>query len=154
MQTRLIHSPAASLCIYALHIILAFKITHSVIEKRFFSCTPVSLVLDRNWYQLLADFQTLLPWQRQWKGFRRKKEWHCQLKSSRCSFYKFPCVHAKFLISLTVWQWRFFNLVSERLHLASECSSQRVAVGRVFWSWALSFISLVACLICSIVVLW
>lgn len=68
------------------------------------------------------------------KGLQKKIEWHCQLKSSRCSFYKSPCVHNKFLISLTdsLCQWRFFNLVSERLHLASECSSQRVAVGGCF----------------------
>lgn len=72
MQARLIHV-AASLCIYALHIILAFKILHPVLEKLFIPCTPVSLVLNRNWYQLLADFQAMLPWQRQWKAFRRKK---------------------------------------------------------------------------------
>lgn len=65
------------------------------------------------------------------KRLQKKKEWHCQLKSSRCSFYKFPCVHAKFLISLTA-PVTFFNLVSERLHLASECSSQRVAVRGCF----------------------
>lgn len=32
---------------------------------------------------------------------KKKKEWHCQLKSSRCSFYKFARVHAKFLMSPT-----------------------------------------------------
>lgn len=109
MQARLIHLPAASLYIYTLQIILAFKIMHSVIEKRFISCTPVSLVLDRNWYQLLADFQTPLPWQRQWKGFRRKKNDIVSWNHLGAHFTNFPvCM----LNSWSAWlrQWRFLTL--------------------------------------------
>lgn len=134
MQARLIHSPAASLCIYTLHIILAFKIIHSVIEKQFVSCTPLSLVLDKNWYWLLADFQTPLPWQRLWKGFRRKKNDIVSWNHLGAHFTNLPaCIISSWSAWLTAFASDvFFNLVSERLHLASECSSQRVAVGGCF----------------------
>lgn len=61
-------------------------IQHLVSEMLLIACLPVSLGLGRNWYQLLADFQTTLPWQPPWKALiLEQKEWHCQLKSTRFS---------------------------------------------------------------------
>lgn len=110
MQVRLIHLPAPSLCIYTLHIILAFKILHPVIGKRFISCTSVSLVLDRNWYQLLADFQIMLPWQRQWKAFRRKKNDIVSWNNLGAHFTNFS---ACILNPWSAWlcQWCFWPLL-------------------------------------------
>lgn len=41
----------------------AFTIEQLVSEMLLITCLPVILGLGRNWYQLLADFQTVLPWQ-------------------------------------------------------------------------------------------
>lgn len=102
----------------------AFTIQHLVSEMLLIACLPVSLGLGRNWYQLLADFQTTLPWQPPWKALSlEQKEWHCQLKSTR---------FLNLQISLhTVWMHDqpsdcvcdVFNLSGPQ-HLASECSSQ------------------------------
>lgn len=62
----------------------AFTIQHLVSEMLLIACLPVSLGLGRNWYQLLAGFQTTLPWQPPWKALSlEQKEWHCQLKWTR-----------------------------------------------------------------------
>lgn len=130
----------------------SFTIQCLVSEMQLIASLPVSLGLGRNWYRLLADFQTTLPWQPPWKALSlEQKEWHCQLKSTRFSIYKFSC---------TDWICAqpsdcvcdVFNLLCGPPHFASECSSR--AEGGLFWSWALSFISDGDCLICSIVVLW
>lgn len=152
MQARLVHLPAASLCIYTLHIILAFKILHPVIGKLFIPCTPVSLVLDRNWYQLLADFQSMLPWQRQWKAFRRKKNDIVSWNNLGAHFTNLPACILN-LWSAWLCQWCFWPpLRADALGLWMFLSAG--GCRRVFWSWALSFISVRGCLICSIVVLW
>lgn len=131
-----------------------------VSERLLITCLPVSLGLGRNWYQLLADSQTTLPWQPPWKAFRTK----------RMTLSAEIDQGLNLQISLhTVWMHDqpsdcvcdVFNLLCGPLHLASECSSWRMGwgwgCGRVvglFWSWALSFISGGDCLICSIVALW
>lgn len=96
------------------------------------ACLPVSLVLGRNWYQLLADFQTVLPWHPAWKELSlEQKEWHRQLKSTRYSIYELPC---------TVWihgqpsdcAHDVFSVLCGPPHLAPECSSRGGQEGSCF----------------------
>lgn len=77
---------------------LSFTIQHLVSEMLLIACLPVSLGLGRNWYQLLVDFQTMLPWQPPWKALSlEQKEWHCQ--PTRFSIYKFHCTECECQIS-------------------------------------------------------
>lgn len=103
----------------------AFTIQHLVSEMLLIACLPVSLGLGRNWYQLPADFQTMLPWQPPWKALSlEQKEWHCQLKSTRFSIYKFHCTQSWIHDQPSHCVCDVFNLLCGPLHLASECSSQ------------------------------
>lgn len=77
---------------------LSCTIQHLVSEMLHIAFLPVSLGFGRNWYQLLPDFQTTLPWQPPWKALSlEQKEWHCQ--PTRFSIYKFHCTESECQIS-------------------------------------------------------
>lgn len=68
MRARVICSPAASLWIYTLDIILPFKIMHLLTEKRFISCTH-----QQAWFLTETGTNCLLTFKPRYHGSDSEK---------------------------------------------------------------------------------